>query len=158
MGFAGHLRYHWMENVLYKPMKTLGVMLLGGFEPHQAFIVHFFTITIGHLNHANLAWHYGPLKYVFNNPVMHLYHHAYYLPENRQYGMNFGLSLSVWDYLFGTAYVPDKNGEIKLGYKGDDTMPESFRKQLRYGFTPRAKQFVHEQGCPPQHYLKELNV
>lgn len=135
MGFAGHLRYHWMENLLYKPLKTLGVMILGGFEPEQAFIVHFFTITVGHLNHANLQWTYGPLKYVFNNPVMHLYHHAYHLPKDRQYGMNFGLTLSIWDYLFGTAYVPDQNGNIKLGYKGDDTMPQSFFKQLRHGFS-----------------------
>jgi sterol desaturase/sphingolipid hydroxylase (fatty acid hydroxylase superfamily) len=134
MGFAGHLRYHWMENLLYKPLKTLGVMILGGFEPEQAFVVHFFTITVGHLNHANLQWTYGPLKYVFNNPVMHLYHHAYHLPKDRQYGMNFGLTLSIWDYLFGTAYVPDQNGNIKLGYKGDDTMPQSFFKQLGHGF------------------------
>lgn len=134
MGFAGHLRYHWMENILYKPLKTLGVMLLGGFEPEQAFIVHFFTIAVGHLNHANVKWTYGPLKYLFNNPVMHLYHHAYELPKDRVYGMNFGLTLSLWDYLFGTAYVPDKNGEIRLGYNGDHNMPQKFWQQLSYGF------------------------
>ena len=55
MGFAAHLRYHWMENILYKPFKTIAIMLLGGFEPTQAFMVHFVAITIGHLNHANLA-------------------------------------------------------------------------------------------------------
>ena len=33
MGFAAHLRYHWMENILYKPLKTFGVMILFGFEP-----------------------------------------------------------------------------------------------------------------------------
>ena len=32
MGFAAHLRYHWMENILYKPLKTIGVMLLGGYR------------------------------------------------------------------------------------------------------------------------------
>ena len=32
MGFAAHLRFHWMENILYKPLKTFGVMILGGFE------------------------------------------------------------------------------------------------------------------------------
>ncbi|MBX2843137.1 MAG: sterol desaturase family protein, partial [Flammeovirgaceae bacterium] len=53
MGFAAHLRYHWMENVLYKPLKTFGVMILGGFEPEQAFIVHFVAIAIGHFNHSN---------------------------------------------------------------------------------------------------------
>jgi sterol desaturase/sphingolipid hydroxylase (fatty acid hydroxylase superfamily) len=134
MGFAGHLRYHWMENVIYKPLKTIGVMLLGGFEPEQAFIVHFFTIIIGHINHANLKITYGPLKYLLNNPVMHLYHHAYKLPENRRYGMNFGLTLSVWDYLFKTAYVPEDRGEIMLGYRGDDNMSPRFSKQLTHGF------------------------
>ena len=32
MGFAAHLRYHWMENIFYKPLKTIAVMLLGGYE------------------------------------------------------------------------------------------------------------------------------
>ncbi|PTM10506.1 MAG: sterol desaturase, partial [Bacteroidetes bacterium] len=38
MGFAAHLRYHWMENIFYKPLKTFGVMIIGGFEPEQAYI------------------------------------------------------------------------------------------------------------------------
>ena len=53
MGFAAHLRYHWMENVFYTPMKYIAVMLIGGFTPDQAFIVFYFAIAIGHLNHAN---------------------------------------------------------------------------------------------------------
>lgn len=134
MGFAGHLRYHWMENVLYKPLKTLGVMMVGGFEPEQAFIVHFFTIIIGHLNHANLNWSYGPLKYVLNNPVMHLHHHSYHLPKDKPYGINFGLTLSCWDYIFGTAHVPNRNGETRIGYPKDHTLPQSFLGQLVYGF------------------------
>lgn len=133
MGFAAHLRYHWMENILYKPLKTFGVMLLGGFEPEQAYIVHFIAITIGHLNHANVKLTYGPLKYIFNNPVMHLYHHAYTLPEGK-YGVNFGISLSLWDYIFKTNYIPEDSGTITIGYKGDDTMPKSFLGQLFYGF------------------------
>ncbi len=134
MGFAAHLRYHWMENILYKPLKVFGVMILGGFEPEQAYIVHFIAITIGHLNHANIKITWGPLKYIFNNPVMHLYHHAYSLPNNRQYGVNFGISLSLWDYIFKTNYVPEDSGTIELGYKGDEQMPKVFWKQLWYGF------------------------
>ncbi|MCL6274529.1 sterol desaturase family protein [Muricauda sp. 2012CJ35-5] len=133
MGFAAHLRYHWMENILYKPLKTFGVMLLGGFEPEQAFIVHFIAIAIGHLNHANIKITYGPLKYVFNNPVMHLYHHSYILPKN-SFGVNFGISLSVWDYLFSTNHIPEDSGTIRLGYPGDETMPKGFWRQLFHGF------------------------
>jgi sterol desaturase/sphingolipid hydroxylase (fatty acid hydroxylase superfamily) len=133
MGFAAHLRYHWMENVLYKPLKTFGVMILGGFEPQQAFIVHFAAISIGHLNHANIKLTWGPLKYVLNNPVMHLYHHAMVLPEG-SYGVNFGISLSIWDYLFRTNYIPNEDGSIELGFPGDDSFPQSFWGQLVYGF------------------------
>jgi len=133
MGFAAHLRYHWMENILYKPLKTFGVMLLGGFEPEQAYIVHFVAITIGHLNHANIKLTYGPLKYLFNNPVMHLYHHSYVLPKG-SFGVNFGISLSLWDYLFKTHHLPEDSGTIRLGYPGDTHMPKGFWGQLVHGF------------------------
>ncbi len=136
MGFAAHLRYHWMENVLYKPFKIIAVMLLGGFEPEQAYFVHFFAILIGHLNHANLKITWGPLKYILNNPVMHLYHHAYSLPKG-SYGMNFGISLSLWDYLFKTNYIPEDSGTIPIGFKGDEKFPTSFLKQSFYGFTSK---------------------
>ena len=136
MGFAAHLRYHWMENLLYKPLKTFGVMILGGFEQEQAYIVHFIAITIGHLNHANIKLSWGPLKYILNNPIMHLYHHAYDLPRGK-FGVNFGISLSLWDYLFHTDHVPDTNGEIKLGFPGDEKLSPNFINQLGHGFVQK---------------------
>lgn len=141
MGFAAHFRYHWMENIVYKPLKTLGIMLLGGFEPQQAFIVHFVAISIGHLNHANVKLTWGPLKYLFNNPVMHLYHHSYVLPEGK-YGVNFGISLSLWDYIFRTNYIPEESGTIPLGFEGDDEIPKNFLGQATYGF--KRKNRVHQ--------------
>ena len=133
MGFAAHLRYHWMENIFYKPLKTLGVMVLGGFEPEQAYIVHFIAITIGHLNHANVKITWGPLKYIFNNPVMHLYHHAYTLPTG-SYGVNFGISLSIWDYIFKTNYIPEDSGTVEIGFPGDEHIPKGFMGQVTHGF------------------------
>jgi sterol desaturase/sphingolipid hydroxylase (fatty acid hydroxylase superfamily) len=134
MGFAAHLRYHWMENLFYKPLKVLAVMLIGGFEPSQAFIVHFFTIAIGHLNHANIHLSYGPLKYLLNNPVMHLWHHVYDLPKGHPHGINFGISLSLWDYIFKTASIPKDDAHIKLGFPGVEEFPDKFGEQLVYGF------------------------
>ncbi len=133
MGFAAHLRYHWMENIFYKPLKTIGVMILGGFEPEQAYIVHFLAISIGHLNHANIKITWGPLKYILNNPVMHLYHHSYVLPKG-SYGVNFGISLSLWDYIFKTNYIPEDSGTIEIGFPGDEKVPKSFFGQIIYGF------------------------
>ncbi|WP_025664366.1 sterol desaturase family protein [Aquimarina megaterium] len=133
MGFAAHLRYHWMENIFYKPLKTIGVMILGGFEPEQAYIVHFLAITIGHFNHSNIKITWGPLKYILNNPVMHLYHHSYELPKG-SYGVNFGISLSLWDYIFKTNYIPEDSGTIALGFPGDEKIPKNFIGQIIYGF------------------------
>ena len=39
MGFAAHLRYHWMETVVYKSVLYLPVALLGGFAVEDVFIV-----------------------------------------------------------------------------------------------------------------------
>ena len=64
---------------------------------------------------------------------MHLYHHSYHLPEGR-YGVNFGISLSLWDYLFGHSYVPEDSGTIELGFPGDEDFPTEFVKQSVYGF------------------------
>lgn len=144
MGFAAHLRYHWMENIFYKPLKTFGVMILGGFEPEQAYIVHFAAITIGHLNHANIHLTYGPLKYIFNNPVMHLWHHVYNLPKGRTQGINFGISLSLWDYIFNTAEIPKDDPNIKLGFPGMEEFPKTFVAQNTYGFS-----FSKKKGANP---------
>ena len=134
MGFAAHLRYHWMENIAYKPLKVIALMLIGGFQPEQAFIVHFMTISIGHLNHSNIKIDYGPFKYIFNNPIMHLYHHAKGLPANFNVGVNFAISLSIWDYIFKTNYVPIPDKDVVLGYENDHQMPSSFLGQIFYGF------------------------
>ena len=134
MGFAAHLRYHWMENIAYKPLKVIALMLIGGFQPEQAFIVHFITISIGHLNHSNIKIDYGPFKYIFNNPIMHLYHHAKELPANFNVGVNFAISLSIWDYIFKTNYVPIPDKDVLLGYENDHQMPSSFLGQIFYGF------------------------
>lgn len=134
MGFAAHLRYHWMENVFYTPMKYIMVMLIGGFHPEQAFIVYYVAIAIGHLNHANIDLNYGLFKYVFNNPKMHIWHHAYELPKSRSHGVNFGISLSVWDYIFRTNYIPFSGRDIRLGFEKIEQFPKTFMKQLYTGF------------------------
>ena len=47
---------------------------------------------------------------------MHLYHHAYALPKDRFYGVNFGISLSLWDYIFKTNYIPHSGRDIEIGF------------------------------------------
>ncbi len=175
MGFAAHLRYHWMENVVYRSLEYIPLALIG-IGLSDFFIIHIFTLAIGHYNHSNLslpnsissgiiwmligafvviqldvtvfaqlglvgafaligATAFSPfIKYIFNSPEMHIWHHSYELPEGRETGINFGLSLAIWDYVFGTAHVPYDGRDIQLGFPGVDEFPETFIQQELHGF------------------------
>lgn len=184
MGFAAHLRYHWMETIVYRTIEYLPLALLG-IGLHDFFIIHIFTLAWGHYNHANirvsgfvtggilgllagvvianglLEVHLldspglltqlltvagltaggslllgGVMKYLFNGPEMHIWHHAHDLPEERHFGVNFGLTLAIWDYIFGTAYVPRPGRDIELGFTGMEELPDGFGGQATYGFKP----------------------
>ena len=130
MGFAAHLRFHWMETVIYKSIQYIPLAMIG-FGISDFFIVHMIAVVIGHLNHSNLNISYGPLKYLLNNPVMHIWHHSKKLPQG-SYGVNFGLSLSIWDYLFGTAWIPESGRDIELGFEKDENFPTDFIHQVTY--------------------------
>lgn len=128
MSFPAHLRYHFIETIVYKGIGYLPMMVLG-FNLYDFFVVHIFALAWGHFNHANINAPLGALKYIFNTPQMHIWHHAKHLPA--RYGVNFGLTLSLWDYLFGTAYVPHDGRDIELGFEGDEHFPQNFLAQER---------------------------
>ena len=65
---------------------------------------------------------------------MHIWHHAYALPEDRKHGVNFGISLSIWDYIFRTNYIPGEGRDIRLGFEKIAKFPKTFFGQLFYGF------------------------
>ena len=181
MGFAAHLRFHWMENVVYRTLEYIPLALLG-IGLYDFFVIHIFTLAWGHFNHSNLSVdgkitggilgvligiilsnglleltifeHYsltgkilvfgsatilgvfalGPImKKLFNSPEMHIWHHSYHLPEDRHTGVNFGLTLAIWDYLFGTAYIPNDGRDIQLGFPGIEEFPKEFINQNLHG-------------------------
>lgn len=136
MGFAAHLRYHWMENVVYRTIEYLPLAMIG-IGLNDFFIIHIFTLAVGHFNHSNFNFNLGPLKYFFNNPAMHIWHHAKHLPGDRPYGVNFGLTLSIWDYLFKTDYIPYSGRDEELGFPDDEGFPEDFVGQNLHGFGKR---------------------
>jgi sterol desaturase/sphingolipid hydroxylase (fatty acid hydroxylase superfamily) len=134
MGFAAHLRYHWMETVVYRTLLYIPLAFIGGYQVDDVIFVHLFALTIGHLNHANVRLSYGPLKYVFNNPEMHIWHHSKQLPVGNKHGVNFGISLSLWDYIFRTAHVPQSGRDLELGFDKDEKFPKDFLHQEMYPF------------------------
>ena len=122
MDWVVAFRFQWTEVVIYRlglyiPMAWLG---FGA----DALMVHaIFGTLIGHLNHANINIDYGPMRYLLNSPKMHLWHHDY--EGTQRSTKNFGIIFSLWDWIFGTAYLPS-HAPTRIGFPGDEEVPRNF--------------------------------
>lgn len=61
---------------------------------------------------------------------MHIWHHSKKLLE--RFGVNFGLTLNIWSYLFKTNHILDNGRHIELGFEGDEEFPDDFINQELY--------------------------
>ncbi len=129
MDFWGSLRFHFGEIVVYKSLQYVPLALLG-FDHRALFVIAIVSTAIGHFNHANLRVRMGPLRYLLNGPEMHVWHHAH--PSAGPQNVNFAINLAVWDWLFGTAYLPPEDAvPAKLGFDGIETFPtDPIRQEL----------------------------
>ena len=125
MDWVVSFRFQWTEVVIYKSLQYLPLAWLGFGD--AAVMTHaIFGTLIGHLNHSNLDLGHGPWRYLINSPRMHLWHHDY--AATGRTTVNFGIIFSCWDWLFGTAKMPD-HPPTRIGYRGDDAMPRTFAAQ-----------------------------
>jgi sterol desaturase/sphingolipid hydroxylase (fatty acid hydroxylase superfamily) len=133
MDWIGNWRFHWMEILVYKTLQWLPLAWLNA-SSEAVLAVAVVSTVWGDFNHANLNVGLGPLGYLLNTPRMHLWHHD----RSSEGGVakNFGVVLSVWDFLFGTAYWPRERSPERLGYPGVDEMPETFLGQALWPLTP----------------------
>ena len=72
-----------------------------------------FLITIGHLRHSHLWIAFtGLAGRVMQSPAHHQIHHS---DQPRHFNKNLGFALAVWDWAFGTLYVPEQYEKITFG-------------------------------------------
>lgn len=132
LDWIGNMRFHWMEIVVYKSLTYLPLIMLG-VSGEVILPIAVVTTIIGHLNHSNLNISWGPLRYVINSPRMHVWHHDLIL--RGEHGKNFGVVLSVWDWIFGTAYMPRGGGQPeRLGFDKMEEFPTKLLPRLLYPF------------------------
>jgi sterol desaturase/sphingolipid hydroxylase (fatty acid hydroxylase superfamily) len=62
--------------------------------------------------HCHMPITLGPLNRIFNAPVMHQIHHS---AEERHWDKNLGAELMVFDWLFGTLYLPERDEQYRWG-------------------------------------------
>jgi sterol desaturase/sphingolipid hydroxylase (fatty acid hydroxylase superfamily) len=130
MDWIGNFRFHWMEIIIYSALTWLPLTLLG-VSPEILLPCAIVTTLIGHLNHANVKWDYGPLRYIVNSPRMHIWHHDEVMHFRN--GQNFGVVLSVWDWILGTAHMPrDIDQPRRIGFHKIDSFPTDLISRLTY--------------------------
>ena len=56
------------------------------------------------------------LGYIFISPAQHQIHHSA-LPKH--FGKNCGFALAIWDWAFGTLYVPKERETFPLGLRAE---------------------------------------
>lgn len=119
---------HIIENFIYPLLLYIPLAIIG-FNVTNIFIVYLIIYTFSIFTHCNINIPLGPLKYIFNNPQMHIWHHDKGIKGKT--GVNFGDALSIWDYFFTTAYTPEnKDGKnLKLGFKDYEKYPKGFFMQ-----------------------------
>ncbi len=127
MDWIGVMRFHWMEKLIYDSFKYLLLVPLG-IAPDVMLWLAIFSTFWGFYNHANIRIGMGPLRYFFNSPQMHIWHHA--AKDPAPFLCNFGINLSLWDWIFGTVYWPeDREAPNAVGFDGDESFPRNFVEQ-----------------------------
>lgn len=96
--------------IFFEPSSIVAYTIIGGDLLGQ---VARFLNTV-HLQHSHVWFRYGPLlDHLFISPAHHQIHHS---RARRHWDTNIGQTLAIWDWAFGTLYVPvDEDQPISFG-------------------------------------------
>jgi len=125
------VRSHALEILLNQTVEFAPIVLLGA-APEVAVWKGVISAVWGMFIHSNLDVRLGPLQRVFNGPEMHRWHHALAAEAS---GRNFATKLAIWDWIFGSAYLPDPRRRKASGYGlSDPGFPEGYFRQQIWAF------------------------
>lgn len=103
--------------VLFCVMGSLSVLTIGGANA----IAVLYTHAIANFNHSHIWVSYGwRLNHIFMSPAQHQIHHSR-APEHHD--KNYGNVFALWDWMFGTLYVPRTREELCFGLADAEGRP-----------------------------------
>ena len=104
-------RSHAVEILINQTIEFAPIILLGA-DPVVVPIKACIDAVWGIWIHCNVDVRSGRLQYFINGPEMHLWHHA---DHEEVFYANFSTKFAFWDWLFGTAYLPNGRKPLKWG-------------------------------------------
>ncbi len=97
-------RSHVVEIIINQTIEFVPIILLGA-DPIVVPIKACIDAVWGMYIHSNIDVRSGKWQYFINGPEMHQWHHA---ETKETYFANYATKFAFWDWLFGTAYLPNK--------------------------------------------------
>lgn len=119
-------RSHALEILINQTVEFAPIVLLGS-PPEVIAYKGVISAVWGMYIHSNIDVKTGKLQKIINGPEMHRWHHSTGKGRNR----NFATKFAIWDWLFGTAYLPETKPE-EYGLK--TYFPAHYFKQTLYAF------------------------
>ena len=140
MDWLAAARVHPVDQILTKGASLLPAFALG-FSPWAlgafALLYHWHSLLL----HSNLRLSFGPLNRLIASPDFHHWHHC---RDREAWDRNFAGQLSLWDHVFGTAFMPKGRRAERFGI--GETIPETYPAQLIHPFRRRGSAAVPETG------------
>ena len=119
-------REHPIGVALFYVAGALPLIILGA--PAETLLFFYVIEAVhGQFQHCNVSLALGPLNRIFSSADLHRWHHS---DDIREANNNFGLTLSIWDSVFGTRYLPEEKEVEHIGISGMPDFPQSFGQQM----------------------------
>jgi sterol desaturase/sphingolipid hydroxylase (fatty acid hydroxylase superfamily) len=120
-------RSHCLEILINQTVEFAPIVLLGA-SPEVIPLKGAISAVWGMYIHANLNVHTGWLQRIVNGPEMHRWHHT----MGKGMRSNFSTKLAIWDWMFGTAYLPSERRAHDYGVR--TWFPKHYVGQTLYAF------------------------
>jgi len=76
-------------------------------------LYYIFNLLGSNLRHSHIWLSYGSfLEHIFISPAQHQIHHSL---TYKHWHKNYGEIFAIWDWIFGTLYIPDKYEKLSFG-------------------------------------------
>lgn len=93
-------------------------------------------LVLANLRHSHIWISFGPvLEHIFISPAQHQIHHS---TTPKHFNKNYGSLLSLWDWAFGSLYIPQEKEEISFGL-GKAKDADIYRSTWKMLFVPIGK-------------------
>jgi len=118
LNWSASAKLHVLEHFFNNAPRILVLTLLG-IKPEVVLVFFMINNALGFIVHSNIALNTRWLNYILYMPDHHRFHHSVI---HREADTNYSGPTIIWDQIFGTFYLPHRNGPEVLGLDREEAI------------------------------------